>query len=234
MTALPFTESRRKMMAQKLGKDCAEDMTNRLLSDDKALGNLVFRFGVDLGFRIYACALIQKEKMEPQEDDEEGEVSTLDAIRYTVGIIKRMRTQATEHGNPMTWDFAVDRLEMEQVEGRKGKIILTKVEGANVEAIQANRTAVNRARRAFFLEQEHERIAKAYQDNPTEATETAMIMNQFMTGLTARQRGWFSAVLNGLRNGQELTRRQSQAISNRYTPKGVTTKEFIELAIRYA
>jgi hypothetical protein len=206
---------------------------------DAVLDNLQSKFGRILAARIYACALIQLVKMQAKADENEtGDVLDIsDAVRYTIGMAKRMRRQAIEHNGRMTWDNAVDRLEAEQVEVRRHVFAPATVRAniaAEREAYDAMTKAEYAARWSLKVEVEAEAVQERVVTNASEASDASLVIQSFMASLTRKRFAWFSAVIDGLRRGVELTRRQAQAIANRYTPEGVKTADFVELAVRYA
>lgn len=200
--------------------------------NDSTLDNLTEKFGKLLAKRIYAASYIQLEKLSDKAKD--GEVIDLiDAIRYTIGMIKRMRRQSIEGGGNMSWANAVDRLEDEQMEGRH-YVFKSAVGREAAKVAKVNSATYKVAKWSAMIEADAERVQAEYASKATEQVEASVWMHSFLESLSRKRLAWFTGVLAGLRRGVELTLRQRQAISNRYTPSGVKPEEFVELAIRYA
>lgn len=202
-------------------------------------------FGAVLGARIYACAIIQGEKLAAKEGNEDMDES--DFIRFTLGMVKRMRRQATENGQSMTWDNAVERLEMEQVEGRhyafKGSLSRVFTQQVNAEAERQSWAEVDTFAKSLAgkctmwsikVEEEAERLEAMVIDKASDASDASIMLAEIFASWTPRRLSWFTRVLAGIRRGAELTKAQRDTISGDYTPKGVTATEFVELAVRYA
>lgn len=212
---------------------------------DKIFDSVSQAFGQQLAARIIACALIKEESLpDTQRDGKDWNAESV--VRFTIGVIKRMRRQAIENGQRMSWEDAVERLEMEQVEGRhytfKGSLsrafgfqVRMEVERNEWADVETFRKTLNKGVDMWSVkvEAEAERLQER-NDNMHEAVEAKVWVESFMNQLTAKRRAWFGNVLSAYRKGTPLTTAQSNAISRRYTPEGVKPREFMELVARYA
>ena len=199
-------------------------------------------FGKVLAARLIACAMLNKESMErAAEWDEET------AVRYTIGMVKRMRRQSIENGQNMTWESAIERLENEQVEGRhytfKGSLSRAFGYQVRMESERNEWADVETFKRSLDkgtdmwsvkVEVEAERMAEVQNESDVNAVDAKVWVETYMATLTAKRRAWFSGVLSAYRRGDMLTKLQSTVLSNRYTPEGVKPSEFMELVVRYA
>jgi hypothetical protein len=212
---------------------------------NELLDNLTTHFGVLLASRIFACALIQGEKLAEREGMEEMDEG--DYVRFTIGMVKRMRRQAIENGQSMTWENAIERLEHEQVEGRhySFKSTLGRAFSSQVKAEENRIKAREGAYKAeakesgvsvwsLKVEVEAERLQEDMSTKAVNASDVSMMLIGIMSKWTTRRRAWFVKVMDGLRNGAELTASQRATITGDYAPQGVTATEFVELVARYA
>lgn len=213
---------------------------------ESVVDSVVDSFGNELGRRILACAII-KESTLPETQKDGSEWTAESVVRFTVGIIKRMRRQAIENGQRMGWAEAVERMEMEQVEGRhysfKGSLsrafghqVAMEAERQGWNEVEALRLSLAEGKDIWSVkvEAEAERLQAVNDTHATDEVDARLYVETFMNALTAKRRAWFGNVLSAFRKGTPLTTRQSQAISNRYVPEGVKPAEFMELVVRYA
>jgi hypothetical protein len=212
---------------------------------EKVFDNVSQAFGQQLAARIIACAMIKEEDLPDTQRDGTGWTAE-SVVRFTIGVIKRMRRQAIENGQSMTWEDAVERLEMEQVEGRhyafKGSLSRAFNAQVKMEAERNEWADVETFRRSLNkgvdmwsvkVEAEAERL-QDINNAQYDAVDAKIWVESFMNQLTAKRRAWFGNVLSAYRKGTPLTTPQSNAISRRYTPEGVKPREFMELVARYA
>lgn len=200
-------------------------------------------FGKELAARIIACAIFQAEKLEGREGFEEDSA----VLRFTIGMVKRMRRQAIENGQVMTWENAVERLEVEQEEGRHytfqsslGRAFASQVRAEEKRIKAREKGYVKEAEVkgvsvwSLKVEIEAERLQEAVYTKASEASDVSIMLAGIFASWTPRRLSWFKKVLSGLRRGAELTKSQRDTITGDYAPKGVTASEFVELAVRYA
>lgn len=200
-------------------------------------------FGKVLAARIIACAMLQAQAMEEREGFEEEDA----VLRFTIGMIKRMRRQSIDSGLPMTWENAVDRLEAEQEEGRHyqfqsslGRAFASQVKNEERRIKSREKGYVAEAQRlgvsvwSLKVEVEAERLQEEMYTKAADASDVSIMLAGIFAKWTPRRLQWFRKVLAGLSRGAELTRSQYKTIQGDYTPQGVTASEFVELAVRYA
>lgn len=209
----------------------------------KAYDDLRKAFGKTLAARIVAASMIQAEAMEGKEGFEEEDA----VLRFTIGMIKRMRRQAIENGNGMSWLEAVERLEVEQEEGQHytfqsslGRAFSSQVKNEERRIKARERGYVERAQHegrsvwSVKVEVEAERLEAAMTEKAVDASDVALTLEGIFNKWTPKRLSWFRKVLAGVRRGEQLTAAQRVNITQSYAPEGVTATEFVELAVRYA
>jgi hypothetical protein len=172
------------------------------MNANEVLAGLIEHFGKGLAHRIYACAMIQNDKMEEKMPE-------ADCVRYTVGIIKRIRKQGMVHGH-MSWAHAIERLEDEQLAQRH----------VPVTAMQAH------------FADESEKLATRY--SSFDEIEAKMWIEAYKQNLTEGRLTFVSRIVQAVRDKEELSKNDYRNLSLRYTPEHVKPSMFLELLTRYA
>lgn len=205
--------------------------------------NLVEHFGKGLAARIYACAMIMQENTEKLADEEMETV-----VRFTIGALKRRRIQGGR--KVLTWLEAVEKLELEQDEGRHYSMSayadrdIKRIEAINrdgYEDAQGNHIAGGReaqkdnearavAMLAHALQEQHNRYNADMADQLT----VKVWVGQYMANITKTKLAFIRRVLADVQAGKGISRNDAQNIRLRYVPKGVQADDFIELISRYA
>ena len=195
---------------------------------DKAelLAGLVGKFGRELGASIYACSALNCAKVEKLEGDMES------AIRYTIGTVKRMRVQAMENGRPTTWAYAVERLEMEQVEGRHytSPNALSRTVARINKINHQEEIDVKRSEQEAVIRELAYKIVQAEEESGEDMVNQIAVrvwIQSYKNALTRTRLGWLSKVIAQIKKGDPVTVRQAKTIGNSYTPEGVKPSEFV-------
>lgn len=192
---------------------------------DDTMTNLTVHFGKDMAMRFYACALIfQEDKANTDKPLETIE----DAVRFTVGAVKRVRRQAVHH---LTWDEALDKLEQEQVESRHyGVSGLLSREVKRIE--KENGESYTQVKLANTVMRKIEAEAEKYGADVAEQAGVSLFIKSYVASLSDRARLTVIRMLKR-KQGKPMTGAQCTALS-RIAPTNVKPADFIELVRRYA
>jgi hypothetical protein len=206
--------------------------------------NLVEHFGELLAARVYACAVIMRDNSEKLEGENDET-----AVRFTIGALKRRRIQGGRR--VLTWIEAVEKLELEQDEGRHYGLVhhvdkdIKRIEhinkygyedatGAHVatgEEARKENAARAAGKLAMALQAEHDR----YNADPVDNIMVRAWFADYLANMTKTRMAFIGRVLADIRAGKDIARTDMQNISMRkYAPEGVKPAEFVELLRRYA
>lgn len=205
--------------------------------------NLREHFGDQLAARIYGCALIMRDNTEKLADADDET-----AVRFTIGALKRRRIQGGR--KVLTWLEAVEKLELEQDEGRHyGIAQYADRDIARIEAINkhgyTNRDGVDIttgpqarqeaqaaavAKLALMLQVEADR----YNADPVMQAAVKQWVADYMANVSKTKLAFIRRVSADIEAGRGISRNDAQNIRLRYAPAGVSAGEFMELIARYA
>lgn len=186
-----------------------------------AYSGLVDHFGVELATRIYSCAMLTH-IYEAQ--------GIAVAVRYTVGILKRMRKQRTTH---TTWAECVDRLEMEQVEGRHYS--MDTAANSDIQRIEAYNKQTNAERKAVgYVMQAVQAEQDRYNNSPEEQLQVKLWVEAYLSGLPSGKCAYLARVLRTYKARKELGRKTAENLRINYAPRGVGAATFVEVIAKYA
>lgn len=214
--------------------------------ENTILAGLVDAFGKSLAMRIYACAIIMLDTSEKVETME-------DAVRYTIGALKRTRRQGGRKS--YSYEQAVTMLEDEQSEGRHYSVpnyTPTTMEIRRIEAINALEEGEElkvskydpakreeaRARKAKVESYAVMACVAEYEEkeenaNPERLALIKDYVAHYVDGLTSKRRAFVQSVVDMVRKGFTPDRSAMRNLSNRYVPDNFTPTEFVELLARY-
>lgn len=219
------------------------------------LASLIVHFGHDLAMRIYASAIITQDTWEKEDID------MAQAIRITIGMVKRIRRIGYKL---LTWAEAVDRLEREQEEGRhysasshastlareckaieaRNDDTYTKiVDGESVmvgevkteknEKIAKTAKTQKEKEIAIFLELclKHDDFVNEYADHDKAIMIKDWVKNYWLT-MSDKKRKFLKSCVKTVNKGESLSHKQCDNLA-KSCPKGVKPLELIEIINRY-